>query len=623
MNMQTDLAAVKSAPTVFSPPVIPGKYRLVLWVLLLAITAALVLFPANLKYEYSLHALPFLYIFESPALFAALYYVWLALLLALLFTGGTGKHVDWEKAALLGIFALVYTGYSAFMSRALVGDAFAPASDIKTLIAQGQYNDAPSLKYNGFPGFALLGTGVCLVTGMEITDYMAFFPLFQVLLFSMLLYLFFSRLLKNPYFAALGVMLVVQADLSISTSLPQFHGGVFAPYILLSAAFLLIAAGEPEQGRRRFRLETNEALILAVLAALYISHFITSVVAFLTILGIFVIQKLSRRRILSAPLVAVLILVPLIWNLVENLSIIKYLAGLVPEAVSVFFSGDILNSWLLPMQTNTYIGERAVLWSIPPLILGPFLIIVIGSVLGLARLFKIRRVDNGEVVSLGGLSGIVLLAFVLLFLGGLQESYGRTLLYIAFFTVPMILWYIFRLGRFRAYVFSLLVAVLLVFSLPSFFLSNKAIAAMTYYPSEIASGDFLESTFGRGSAMHVYGVGAGAYYLVYYLPDARMNYAYVPDFRSREEGDIWQGVNGYVSTFGKAQPVDPARPRPSILMFSPKWDAPFRDYLGIDVKDSPRWHELASRLAEHDLIYSNSFVHIYYTMPEGKEVQGN
>jgi hypothetical protein len=216
-----------------------------------------------------------------------------------------------------------------------------------------------------------------------------------------------------------------------------------------------------------------------------------------------------------------------------------------------------------------------------------------------------------------------MLAFVFLFLGGIQESYGRTLLYIAFFTVPIILWYIFRLKRLRAYVFSLLVAVLLVFSLPSFFLSSKAIAAMTYYPGEVAAGEFLESAFGRGSGMHIYGVGGSAYYLTYYLPDAFMNYVYTPDFRSKEEGDIWQDVNGYISTFGKAQPADPARPRPSILMFSPKWDAPFRDYIGIDVKDSPRWHGLESRLAENNLIYRNNFVRVYYTMPGAKKVSGN
>jgi hypothetical protein len=496
--MQADMVAAKLDSTDFRPPGITGRLRVALWVLLLAMTAALILYPANLKYEYSIHAIPFAYIFENLSLFAAVYYIWVLLILVLLFTRGGEGRADWEKAALVGIFAVVFTGYSTFMSRGFVGDAFTPAGDIKNMIGLGQYAQAPALKYNGFPGFSLLGTGVCLVTGLEITDYMTFFPFFQILLFSMLLYLFFNKLLKNSYFASLGALLVIQADLSVATSLSQFHAGVFAPFCLLPVVLLLFISGRGTDSRRVFRLETNEVLILIVLAALAISHFITSVAAFLIILGIYFMQKLSGKRVLSTQLVVLLIIVPVIWNLAENLSILRYFAAMVPKFIEALSSGQIISEWLLPLQTNSYIGSRAPLWTIPSLILGPLLFIIIGSILGLARLVMNRRPEKEEVICLGGFAGIVILALILLLLGGLQESYGRTLIYIALFTVPIILWYVLRLKPLRNHIFSLLVVVLLVLSLPSFLLGNKAIAAMTYYPREIAGGEFLESGFGRG-----------------------------------------------------------------------------------------------------------------------------
>ena len=602
---------VRSNLSDFSPPGITGRTRVFLWVLFLGMTAALILYPANLKYEYSIHVIPFIYIFDNFSLFAALYYLWLLLLLVLLFTRGSEGRTDWEKAALVGIFALVFTGYSALMSRGLLGDSFTPAGDIKNFMGQGHFALAPSLKYHGFPGFSLLGAGVCLITGLDITDYMSFFPFFQVLLFSMLIYLFFNKLLKNPYFASLGALLMIQVDMSVATTLPGFHAGAFTPYCLLMLALLLFAAGRDTEGRRVFGLETNEALILAVLVALAISHFITSVVVFFTILCIYIIQKLSGKRVLSTQLMVLALLVPTIWNLAENLTILRYFGGMVPKALAELTSGEIINNWLLPLQTTSLIGERAPLWTILPLYLGP-LFVIIGGMLGLARLFKVKHLEREEVITLSGLAGVVVLAIILLFLGSLEESYGRTLIYVAFFTVPIIFGWIFHFKNLRKYVFSLLVGVILLLSLPAFLLSSKAIAGATYYPREVASGEFLESSYGNGSGLHLYGMEGSVYYLTYYLPYAYLNMANPPKLRSTNLQDIWQNVNEYVSTMEEATSENLTTPAGvNIIMFSPKWDTPFREYVGVEVKNSPEWQQLRSRLAGNNLIYDNGFVQVY------------
>jgi hypothetical protein len=116
--------------------------------------------------------------------------------------------------------------------------------------------------------------------------------------------------------------------------------------------------------------------------------------------------------------------------------------------------------------------------------------------------------------------------------------------------------------------------------------------------------------------MHIYGLEGSAYYLTYYLPDAYMDYVYPPDFRSKNIEDIWRNMNEYISSVEKAGSAEAGTPTgSSIIIFSPKWEAPFRDYIGVDVKNSPEWHQLESRLAENDVIYSNTFIQIYYLSP--------
>jgi hypothetical protein len=602
--------------TDFSPPSVKGGPRLILWTLLLAMTAVLILFPANLKYEFSHQIIPFLYVFDSFSWFAALYYVWLAVLLVLLFTRGGGSGTDWEKASLVVIFTLIFAGYNTLLTRGLAGDAFTPAGDIKNLTEWGHFTLASAMKYHGFPGFSLLGTGVCLITGLDITDYMYFFPFFQILTFSLLLYLLFYRLLKTPYLASLGALLVIQLDFSVATMLAEFHAGAFTPFCLLPAALLLFTYGKVADNRRWSRLETTEWLCLVFLLALFISHFVTSVATVLIILGIYILQKKSGQHVVTATLTGLVLLIPVIWTLAENIAVIGYLADLFPQAVASLTSGNFISEWLLPMQTTSYVGGRSYPWMMPPLYLGPLLLVITGGILGLVMLFKTRSLDKGEVIALGGLAGIVILAIILLFLGSLQESYGRALIYIGLFTTPIILWRVYYLKTLRKYAISLLVIIVFSLSLPAFLLNSKAVAISNYYPREIASGEFLESVYDDGSGLHIYGIGGSVYYLTYYLPHAYLDVVYPPDIRSNDAEYIWGKMNDYVSGIGVEKPELPVWVKgPSIVMFSPQWETPFRDYIGVDVKGGPEWRQLETRLAENDIIYTNSFVRIYHRSP--------
>mgnify|MGYP001093293298 CR=1 FL=1 len=89
----------------FSVSLLARNHRLGLWILLLLLTALILLSPVHLSHEYRIFQSP--YGFDNLPLFGALYSIWMALLLLLLFTRGS----DWGKAAIVCIFALVHLGF--------------------------------------------------------------------------------------------------------------------------------------------------------------------------------------------------------------------------------------------------------------------------------------------------------------------------------------------------------------------------------------------------------------------------------------------------------------------------------------------------------------------------------
>ena len=159
-----------------------GWPRILLWCLLMLLTLVILLFPVNLTFEF--HLVQSLYIFDNLALFGALYYLWLGLLLLLLFSGKGG---DYEKLALVCLFALVFRGFWTVISSGAYPwqDGTTFAAHMSYLERFGSFTlDNPNFGYFNFPALPILGSATSLISGLEIFDTATLLTVFQTLLLA-------------------------------------------------------------------------------------------------------------------------------------------------------------------------------------------------------------------------------------------------------------------------------------------------------------------------------------------------------------------------------------------------------------------------------------------------------
>ncbi|MBI2914233.1 MAG: hypothetical protein HYY03_09990, partial [Chloroflexi bacterium] len=146
--------------------VLGGRPRLVAWLVLLSLAAGLLLYPARTELAYT--PIQSLDVVDSVPLFGALYYSWFAVLLALLLSKNGPRVSHVEKAALAGLFALVFWGF--WVLAAPEGQSEEPA-----FLAYGRYLentghislDAENLSYFDFPGLGLLAYELPNLAGLS------------------------------------------------------------------------------------------------------------------------------------------------------------------------------------------------------------------------------------------------------------------------------------------------------------------------------------------------------------------------------------------------------------------------------------------------------------------------
>ena len=93
---------------------IKGLNRVLLWILLLILTAILLIFPVQTVVKY--HPVQAPYIFTNFPLFVALFLIWLALIFVLFISKKNRLAVSWEHVVLAIIFGLVFIGFWCFIS---------------------------------------------------------------------------------------------------------------------------------------------------------------------------------------------------------------------------------------------------------------------------------------------------------------------------------------------------------------------------------------------------------------------------------------------------------------------------------------------------------------------------
>ena len=571
------------------------KYRLVLWILLLLLTMAILLFPVHLEYEYHTVQSPYIFGNNLP-FFCALFYIWMFLLLALIFSRRDAK---WEKLALVCLFAVVFLGFWAIITPYFKHqDEWYNAAHVQYILQEGRIPLTHwYLGYFQWPGLHLTALTLCQITGLSILKVRTLFAIFEVLLLSTLFYVLLLRLLKNPAISAIGVVLLILGNILIGKWIP-FHPDSFGPLLLLPLFLILLNRHE------HTLLETwqDRLLMFIVLVAITITHFITSVALVLILVGIYLVQKIGKEPPLtSASFIGLTVVVVLTWEMYWAISTFRELTGIFTIMLYRISFYNIFLSAEVAMGART-----SPLWATGVRLFWWVFVYGFGSILWLRSLFRLKKLTPLEKRVLGGFGGIIVLTIILTLAGQGGLQLVRFLKYAPFFTIPIILHFFLNLGNYkRRYSIAFLAILLFVLSLPTMFVYKNMINIGSFYPSEVSTSKFMKATYGEGEGLIIYASTFHGTLNAYYLPKARISGSADPIYLE-DKNDLWAALGLQLQRF-----EDWYGDREySVYVYSKRLVGSYLHIFGFEPTHN-EWIQVQIRLSDKNKVYDNGDCEIY------------
>ena len=618
---------VNKAPS--NPSQLVQNHRLGFWILLLVLTATILLFPVHLRYEY--HAIESISVFgDNLPLFGILYCIWLAILLLLLFT--KGKSSEWQRIALVCIFALGFFGIW-IINTPYGGHWDIPwnMGHVKYLEEMGRIAFAhPVLNYFQFPGIHLLVFSLSEISGLGIFTTITLFLLFSGMLVAALLYLLFVRLLKSPYLASFGVLLMLQGTLLAKQQ--SFWPGNLSLLLLIVLLVLLSMRQDKALG-----MGTPGALVMIILMAAFIMSYLPTPVYFFFILaGIYLLQKAAKKSVVRPSTIVLFLVLFLAWEMYFSIRFFGDLIGLTPTFIAGFVDpGRGLPS--ISGSATGHVGEAIPLWASLTRLFWLALIFGVGAILEIWNLVKAKRLDSNQVLETGGLLGITFFA-IASFVAVPQAQWARFMVLAPLFTIPIILRFLSGFSRhnglsqwnilpensgrssnpngfrkspanfggwFRRHVFTLLIIVFFVLSLPTFLVTHERVLTPIVYSYEMKGGEFIESAYG-GEGLNIFSTTTTLLILTYYMPEAEFQGKPVTGDATGKE-DLLPTLLVNMDTLLRNFQNQEGN---AIFVLSSRFILP--GHIAAEIEPTNlEWVERVNRLAENNKIYDNGYIEIY------------
>ncbi|MDO8613207.1 MAG: hypothetical protein Q7R32_10355 [Dehalococcoidia bacterium] len=583
--------------------------ELVLWTLLALLSLVLLTYPIRPSLEYqpvqSIGAI------TNLPVFAALFYAWLALLFSIFLLRTESKGV---QVALVVVFTLVSTGPWVRLAWGNSGEAPLYAAQLEHISQTHHFSlDTPNFAYFQFPALFVVASAVSQVTGMTTWDTVVVLVLLGAALMAALLYLTFFNVTGSPKLAWLGVLLVLQGNIIIAKMLSNFHPGAFGFLFYVGFLALVTRSDRPENS-----LWQNRLLLIILMAGATMAHFVSSVAILTVLAGMALLRWLSglrqsrpqgspepegRARALLLPGLLLPAVMVAAWEVYQATAVFGSLARLTEQTWRGFVEGEVLTRYAY-YRVGSYV-ERSVLWSLALRYIWLIVGMGLGGLVGLVYLARVRRLAPNQTMAVGGLTGVGLLGLAIA-LGSSGEDLFRVLFYVPVFTALLLLLGISALGRrIGRYAFAALALLLFVLSFPSLLNNNYTVGFSVYYPTELASGEYLRSSFGQGKTVEVFG---GAFPAIYYTPGGDFRF---PDPVVVGVARFWIEVQDDVERF-KATAAEPNKS--GIWILSARTPSNLRHLLGPAGPGDPEYRRLFGKevpRAGH-AIYDNGGVQLFY-----------
>ncbi len=568
------------------------KFAVVVLVTALLVTLAILTYPVQLTRFYN--PLSSQYIFGDLLDFMILFYVWLGLLFVLLFLK---KETRYQIAVLL-LFAAVFLGIWVIVTPlGTTEDSIWIMGHVNFILNNGRIDPLnQNLIYFQFPALPIIDAVTSTLTGLNIFAASTSYLVFSALFFTFSLYVLYKNLFQNNLLASIGVLMLIEGNLWISYS-QAFHP-LNLSYLYFNCILLLLL----------FKPLTVKRVILFIIVyfALTTGYLSLSFGLLIILLVFVIVGKFSKSPLVtriknynaSLYLLLASSVLFLTWQISQAISLFSSLSI---NWLQDFFQNDTLSrfTWLLNIsRANT--GSEVPLWANVTRIFWIVLILGVGLVLALRSALKIRKVHLLEKNLLVWIVGVVIFGVTAIFVSSGGSQWHRLLIYLPFFTVPLILITFYKKAWFK----FLVVAVLIAFSFTTFLANNSRATYLAQYPTEIAAGEFVSSCYGQGNNLHIYSTYWSETFANLDVGNASVSIEGGGAYDSVDA--FWQKMNRLLLDFRGVQ----ASGQDPIFVYSDKFEMSAQHLLGI-LPDDPAWSNFEGNLSRDNQVFSNENVVLF------------
>jgi hypothetical protein len=396
---------------------------------------------------------------------------------------------------------------------------------------------------------------------------------------------------------------------------PTFWPGALSFIFLFALLILLYRQVEAPFGNP----VANSILMIITFAALTMTYLLTPVYFISIFLAIFILQRMAKKSLVVLPIFALFVIMFFIWEEYWAVTTFKGWVGWGTNFVQELKSGGLEEHLLFLREANTQLGARVPTWVSWTRLFWLFVTYLVGGVLAVANLIKVKRLGLTEIIETSGLLGVIILSIIVQLLAPGGSQYHRLLMYSQFFTVPIALRFLSRLGaqsnsshpfpewlqpsRWRHPALALGLILLLVLAFPTFLAHHDVVSTYNVYSYEYADGEFLSSLYGKGEGLVVFANSLTIPPLEYSMPAA--SYQGRNPFESITNEDIlWKQQNELVTIFLQ----EGSRTPKWVFVLAEKGAFTGWRLFGTEPTD-PKWVALENQLSSVNNVYTISKVY--------------
>jgi hypothetical protein len=569
--------------------------RIVLWSILIGLTAALLAYPRQMTLGYSpIQSLDAVSPFH---LFASLYYALMVTLAALLLLQSRASL--WQGLVLVGIFALVYFGFwdipfaAVKHQDSVLNAATAVYIRVAGMIPVGH----PNITYTDFPGLHILTAALAAVTSLPMPNAVTAVTLLMDLLRAGILYLICLCLLEEPRWAGIATLLVMQGSIVLAR-LP-FYPGTLG--FVFAQMFLLMALRQRVPLARR----SDVLIVIVVVVVTAVTHFVISALVVFLLVGMWLVAYARRGLKEPSPistLFPICIIFLTTWLVYAAVQTFDGLVSVSAEISGNLQRGQFLRQLFILGRTN--VGVQVPVWATTLKLFWLVLLLGVGTVVALPGLRRLQSLRSVEARALGALVGIILLSVLATLVSTAGSEFLRYPLYAPLVTAPLLLLAISRLyAGWRRLGLGVVVLSLVALAVPTFLVHYPTVRMDMFYPYEAAPAQML-ARYGDSTDLSLTAPALGYVPYVAYLPNAQ--YAGTPIQSDLKDKDgVWAHLDDQVDNF-----IGGTDERVNIYVLSRRPRVFYRHNFGIPL-DDPRWDAIRGRLEGQAAVYHNGFVTLY------------